>query len=254
MKKLLLALGFFAILFGFKLATTNLTYALGTCSCWNGGGASFICDIVYEPLNDCEPGYYANCPSGVACSQNPQCTCESISGNPDCGDLGQACCPNDTCSAGLTCWSLYNQPGTCQNTCQNNNDCPSGQTCLFEVCTTGPPPPAPPPASEPAPRPFCEGGDGYIDTAIGCIPYSTNEEFVGFLFKWGVGIAGGVAFLLIVYSGFIIASSKGNPERLKGGQELLTAAISGLILLVFSIFLLELIGVRILNLPGFGLD
>lgn len=103
-------------------------------------------------------------------------------------------------------------------------------------------------------KPFCNTSQtgGGINTAIGCIPYTSNEELVGFLFKWGIGIAGGIAFLLIIYAGFIITTSKGSPDRLKGGQELLTAALSGLILLIFSIFILEIIGVRILNIPGFG--
>ena len=75
---------------------------------------------------------------------------------------------------------------------------------------------------------------------------------MGDLLKWAIGVGGGIAFLLIVYSGFMIMTSSGNPERLKAGQELLTSAISGLILLVFSIFILNLIGVKILEIPGFG--
>jgi hypothetical protein len=52
----------------------------------------------------------------------------------------------------------------------------------------------------------------------------------------------------------MIMSSSGNPERLKAGQELLTSAISGLILLVLSVFILKFIGVDILGLDelGFG--
>jgi hypothetical protein len=45
-------------------------------------------------------------------------------------------------------------------------------------------------------------------------------------------------------------SSSGDPERLKGGQELLTSAIAGLIMLIFSVFILRVIGVDILKLPG----
>jgi hypothetical protein len=67
-----------------------------------------------------------------------------------------------------------------------------------------------------------------------------------------VGIGSGIAFLLIVYAGFLIMTAAGNPERLKAGQELMTSAISGLILLVFSIFVLKFIGVDILGLCKFG--
>jgi hypothetical protein len=76
------------------------------------------------------------------------------------------------------------------------------------------------------------------------------SDFAGFLLKWGVGIGGGVAFLLIVISGFMIMTASGNPERLQAGKELMTSAIMGLIMLIFSVFLLKIIGVDILQLPG----
>jgi len=76
--------------------------------------------------------------------------------------------------------------------------------------------------------------------------------FIGFILRWAIGIGGGIAFLLIVYSAFMIMTSQGNPERLKAGQELLTSAIAGLIMLIFSVFILELIGVKILQIPGFS--
>jgi hypothetical protein len=90
-----------------------------------------------------------------------------------------------------------------------------------------------------------------IDTAIGCIPLGNSTEFLGFLLRWGLGVGGGVAFLLILYAGFQITTSAGNPQQLQAGKEMLTAAIAGLMLLIFSVFLLELIGVKIFDLPGF---
>jgi len=98
----------------------------------------------------------------------------------------------------------------------------------------------------------CGGNSNAIDTAIGCIPINDTGAFIGFILRWAIGIGGGIAFLLIVYSAFMIMSSRGNPERLKAGQELLNSAIAGLILLIFSIFILKVIGVDILKLPGFG--
>lgn len=106
-----------------------------------------------------------------------------------------------------------------------------------------------------------DGGDGTtvlcrdeksINTAIGCIPVQDTNEFIGFILKWAIGIGGGIAFLLIIFAGFQIMTSAGNPERLQAGRELLTSAIAGLILLVFSVFILRIIGVDILQLPGFG--
>ena len=98
---------------------------------------------------------------------------------------------------------------------------------------------------------FCESGG--INTAIGCLSVlGGQEEFLGAILRWAVGVGGGIAFRLIVYSGFMIMSAAGDPERLKAGQELLTSAISGLILLIFSIFILRVIGLDILGLGAFG--
>ncbi len=92
-----------------------------------------------------------------------------------------------------------------------------------------------------------------INTAIGCLSVLDNQNaFLADILKWAVGIGGGIAFLLIVYAGFMIMTAAGNPERLKAGQELLTSALSGLVLLVFSIFILKFIGVDILGLNQFG--
>jgi hypothetical protein len=100
---------------------------------------------------------------------------------------------------------------------------------------------------------LCNGDTG-INTAIGCIPFNDTNALVGFILGWAIGIGGGLAFLLMVYAGFLILTSQGNPERLKAGQELLTSAIAGIIMLVFSVFILKFIGVDILKLPGFGVQ
>ncbi|MFZ5845440.1 MAG: hypothetical protein ACOY0S_03155, partial [Patescibacteria group bacterium] len=88
-------------------------------------------------------------------------------------------------------------------------------------------------------------------TAIGCIP-TDPAGFIGTFLGFGVGIAGGIAFLLILFGGFQIMTSSGNPERLNAGRELVGAAITGLLLIVFSLFLLRLIGFNILGIPLFG--
>ncbi len=96
-------------------------------------------------------------------------------------------------------------------------------------------------------------GNDAIDTAIGCIhALGTTEAFFADILKWATGIGAGIAFLVIIYAGFIVMTSSGNPERLKAGQELLTSAIAGLLLLIFSVFILKFIGIDILGLCKFG--
>ncbi len=68
---------------------------------------------------------------------------------------------------------------------------------------------------------------------------------------YSMGIGGLVAFLLIVFGGFQIILSGGNPERVKAGKEMITSAIAGLFLIVFSVIILKLIGYDILQIPGF---
>ena len=47
-------------------------------------------------------------------------------------------------------------------------------------------------------------------------------------------------------------TSAGNPDKLRAGQELLTSAVSGLILLIFSVFILRTIGIDILGITRLG--
>jgi hypothetical protein len=87
-----------------------------------------------------------------------------------------------------------------------------------------------------------------IPTAIGCIPFGTPEALTTFFLRWALGIGGGIALLLIIYASFIISTSSGDPRRMQGGKELLTSAIAGLMLLIFSVFILRILGVNILGI------
>lgn len=95
-------------------------------------------------------------------------------------------------------------------------------------------------------------GSEEIDSAIGCIPVGNTRLFVNFLLGWGVGIAGGIAFILIIAAGIMFITSGGDPKRMQAAKELMTAAVSGLLLLIFGVFVLEFVGVDLLNIPGFG--
>lgn len=81
---------------------------------------------------------------------------------------------------------------------------------------------------------------------------TTPEGFVGGVFSLVLSIAGVIALLLIVFSGYRLAISRGNQEAVKEGQEQLTAAIIGLLFIIFSVVILRIIGVDILQLPGIG--
>ncbi len=97
----------------------------------------------------------------------------------------------------------------------------------------------------------CMGNGTGSWTAFGCIQ-TDPQQFIGEILRIGIGVGGGIAFLLILFGGFQIMTSAGNPEQLTAGREVISSAITGLLLIIFSIFLLRLIGYNILEIPGFG--
>jgi hypothetical protein len=96
--------------------------------------------------------------------------------------------------------------------------------------------------------------DGYkkLPTAIGCIDYTNTSGLTKSLLTFALGVGGGIAFLLMIIGSFMIMTSSGNPERQQAGKEMITSAIMGLLLILLSVFILQLIGVKILAIPGFG--
>ncbi len=95
-------------------------------------------------------------------------------------------------------------------------------------------------------------GKGGVWTAIGCIDTSSTEGIVGKLMTVGISIAGGIALLMILAAAFLFATSEGEPKRTSEAKEILTSAIIGLIFIIFSVTILQFIGVNILRIPGFG--
>ncbi len=90
-----------------------------------------------------------------------------------------------------------------------------------------------------------------IHTAIGCISTDINSGgFLRTILLTSVGIGGGLALILMIYGIFIITTSSGIPDKLKQGQEIISSAIIGLIFIILSIVMMNLIGVQLLGLPG----
>ena len=89
-----------------------------------------------------------------------------------------------------------------------------------------------------------------VSTALGDI----NTEPAGFvksIFGLILGLSGGIALLLIIISGYRLMAARGNPEALQAARDQLISAIIGLIFIIFSLVILEIIGVDILKIPGF---
>ena len=100
----------------------------------------------------------------------------------------------------------------------------------------------------------CAGGaDGQegIWTAVGCIKRQP-EEIVSRFIRLGVSMGGGVALLMILAAGFTLTISQGNAQKTAQAKEMITAAVTGLLFIIFSITILQFIGFSILKIPGFG--
>lgn len=95
----------------------------------------------------------------------------------------------------------------------------------------------------------CDGNKG-VETAIGCI-HTDPAGLVRDILKFSVGIGGGIAFLLMLIGAFQMITSAGDPEALKAGQERFRDAIIGLLFIIFSVFLMKILGVDILGLEAF---
>lgn len=86
-------------------------------------------------------------------------------------------------------------------------------------------------------------------TALGCLP-TDPLGLIKHFFPFLLGLGGLVAFSLIVFSGIQILTSAGNPEKVQGAKETITSAVTGLLFIILSLFLLKLIGVDVLQIPG----
>ena len=88
-------------------------------------------------------------------------------------------------------------------------------------------------------------------TLAGCIKTEPGP-FVQKILSIAFGVAGGLTFLSVLYGSGVILSSKGDPLNIKNGKDIITSSLIGLLLIIFSVFLLKVVGVDILKIPGFG--
>lgn len=131
----------------------------------------------------------------------------------------------------------------CQCTYGTSSVDPATGACQGEIGTPG--------AQNPSLFLFRKNFKPGIYTAVGCIG-ADSESIITRLVRIGLGIAGGLALLMILAGAFMFSTSQGEPKRASEAKELITSAVLGLIFIIFSVTLLQFIGVTILQLPGFG--
>jgi len=210
---------------------------------------------------------------GVCCKNNNACdTGETCTGSPTFGDNN---C--EGVSANGTGTGIFKFPNTCITAGTRNVCVPDGNTCFLGdtpcctgVCnitgnsvsgtcgsTTSNPTGTSNTTGNTASQtlkgtqPQGNCASGHVDTALGCIPTDTSK-FLATFFPWAIGIAGGVAFILAAFGVILRIISAGNPEQLQKANELIIAAVTGLLVVIFSVTLLKIISVDTLQLPIFN--
>lgn len=92
---------------------------------------------------------------------------------------------------------------------------------------------------------------GVYYTVLGC--FSTKaERFIPSFLTILFGVSGGLAFLAVLSGSVTVLTSNGDPIKLANGKETIVNALIGLFLIIFSVFLLRVIGLDLLQIPGFG--
>ena len=67
-----------------------------------------------------------------------------------------------------------------------------------------------------------------------------------------LSVAGGIAFLYLLYGAFLVVTSRGDPEQLSQGKRTIVGSIIGVVFAMSAVFLVNLIAGGILKIPGFG--
>ena len=76
----------------------------------------------------------------------------------------------------------------------------------------------------------------------------TLADVVNRMVPFIISLGGVLLFLILVWGGYDVMMSQGNPEKMKSGKAKITTAIVGFILLILSYFITKLIS----TIFGFG--
>jgi hypothetical protein len=281
-RRILISLVFF-LLFIFFFASAKQNAALADCASLGGTCMSGACPVGYTqaPGSDSTTcnvnGLYTCCVSNtptqgaikagsIGCSLKTDGTpvaplCESgaicIPGAYTSFDPGSQQLKNNTCISTQSVCPICDQGydyiasmNKCQNRanaqdtkapvrvdrCQSNQSCSPGYGCGGEIPST-------------APLSICQNNT--CQTALGALP-TTLSSLLTTVFSIALSIAGVIALMLIIISGYRLMLSQGNPEQVKNARDQLTAAILGLLFIIFSLVILQVISANLLKIPGFG--
>ena len=218
-----------------------------------------------------QPAYAATCSSlGGTCKSGTTSTgwCSSsedqvaAEGCPSGGGFTTKCCVPKASISPTTCYdmciNLGNTPGECQGLPSCSDPAPSGtsagceQQCVASGNTQ----------SECAGLPSCYDAEelqeayGIIESqeAVDCVEIGIGPciptdpvEFAQRALEIGMGVGTLLAVLFLILGGIGVATSGGNPDNLEKAKKQITAAVAGLLFILLSVLILDIIGVSILG-------
>ena len=167
--------------------------------------------------------YY--CPEGTTWNKVTQ-LCINNDDSSLVDPLNDPCPPNTVCIAGHT-----------QNS-EGSSNCPAVSGSGIS------------PGDEGTRSDLCPNGrcPNKVPSGLGVNLPTNAEGFIQTVLGIALSVAGGIATVLIIVSGYKLMVSRGNPQQLEGAREQLTAAIVGLLFVIFSLVILEFIGTDILGI------
>lgn len=213
----------FAFLLFFHLGIGEASAATYQCT-WIGGSAT----------------------SGPFCTINPSSS-DCFPQPDECGKILEKdnCTGSFPCPTTATCPFLttpYPDAPACSNSCTPPDTCVADSAgVVLRCCQPGTLPPGLPPIPSCVKIPL-----------FGCLPL-TPEAIAEQVLRIGMGLGALLAVIFLIVGGFGVITSAGNPEQLEKSKAQITAAVAGLVFLLASVLILDIIGGKIIGIPFFDL-
>ncbi|OGH11907.1 MAG: hypothetical protein A2857_02280 [Candidatus Levybacteria bacterium RIFCSPHIGHO2_01_FULL_36_15] len=126
---------------------------------------------------------------------------------------------------------------------QRSNKCTSNSVSVY----VGTPPP--PGATNNLPC-GTDINSAVCQTALGTFKTGQPESTVKTIYSIILAIAGAIITLLLLYAGYLLMTSAGDKQKIQAARELVIAAITGLLFIIFAFVIFQVLARDILHIPG----
>ncbi len=71
-----------------------------------------------------------------------------------------------------------------------------------------------------------------LEPAVAAISFGSNlTDYVQNLYNWSIGVGLSLAIIMIMYAGYIMITSTGDPQKVGSAKEMIVGALTGILLL-----------------------